>query len=150
VSPCPAEQRPLVRALRGESFDDMELFIRNSQLSEGIFVSITGRPMRDSLNNVIGGVAVLRDVTEKKKLMENQETLIRRYAEALCEVKTLSGLLPISAKCKKIRDDQGYWKQIEVYITQHSNAEFSHGICPSSAVELYPEIFDKSGQKLQE
>jgi two-component system, sensor histidine kinase and response regulator len=57
VSPCPTEERPLVRALRGESFDDVELFICNNQLPDGIFVSITGRPMRDSLNNVIGGAA---------------------------------------------------------------------------------------------
>jgi hypothetical protein len=147
VSPCPTEERPLVRALRGESFDDVELFICNNQLPDGIFVSITGRPMRDSLNNVIGGVAVLRDVTEKKKLAENQAMLIRKYADALSKVKTLSGLLPICAKCKKIRDDKGYWNQIELYIAQHSDAEFSHGICPTCAIELYPEIFDKLDSK---
>jgi hypothetical protein len=103
--------------------------------------------MRDSLNNVIGGVAVLRDVTEKKKLAENQETLIRKYADALSKVKTLSGLLPICAKCKKIRDDQGYWNQIELYIARHSEAEFSHGICPSCAIELYPEIYGNFDRK---
>ena len=64
----------------------------------------------------------------------------RRLGKALAEVKTLSGLLPICASCKKIRDDQGYWSNIETYIRQHSDAQFSHGICPDCAVKLYPEL----------
>lgn len=63
--------------------------------------------------------------------------------EALTEVKTLSGFLPICASCKKIRDDKGYWNQIEAYIREHSEAEFSHGICPECARKLYPEFADK-------
>lgn len=60
--------------------------------------------------------------------------------EAMEEVKILSGFLPICASCKKIRDDQGYWKQIEAYIREHSEAEFSHGICPDCAKQLYPDF----------
>ncbi|MFH1215229.1 MAG: response regulator [Pseudomonadota bacterium] len=60
--------------------------------------------------------------------------------EALCKVKTLSGLLPICANCKKIRDDKGYWNQIELFIRDHSFAEFSHGICPDCVRKLYPEL----------
>ena len=56
------------------------------------------------------------------------------------KVNTLSGLLPIGASCKKIRDDKGYWNQIEMYIQGHSEAEFSHGICPDCARRLYPEF----------
>jgi len=59
---------------------------------------------------------------------------------ALTKVKTLSGLLPICANCKNIRDDKGYWSQIEVYIRDHSEAEFSHSICPECAKELYPDL----------
>jgi len=58
----------------------------------------------------------------------------------MARVKQLSGLLPICASCKKIRDDQGYWTQIEAYIRDRSEAEFSHGICPECAKKLYPEI----------
>lgn len=58
--------------------------------------------------------------------------------EALAKVKTLHGLLPICSNCKKIRDDQGYWHQIEMYIRAHSDAEFSHGICPECKIILYP------------
>ena len=62
--------------------------------------------------------------------------------KALDEVKTLSGFLPICASCKKIRDDKGYWNQIEAYISEHSEAEFSHGICPECAKNLYPDLYD--------
>jgi len=55
-------------------------------------------------------------------------------------VKTLSGLLPICAKCKKIRDDNGYWNQIEAFISAHSDADFTHGICPDCSSALYPEM----------
>ncbi len=61
--------------------------------------------------------------------------------DALAKVKTLSGLLPICASCKKIRDDNGYWNQIETYLRRHSDAEFSHSICPDCARKLYPKIF---------
>jgi hypothetical protein len=64
--------------------------------------------------------------------------------KALEKVKQLSGLLPICASCKKIRDDQGYWKQIEVYISEHSDAEFSHGICEECARRIYPKFYEKT------
>jgi hypothetical protein len=83
------------------------------------------------------GVALMR-----KQAEEERERLIAELQKALSEVKTLSGLLPICASCKSIRDDKGYWKQIESYIKDHSEAEFSHGICPDCMKKLYPE-FDK-------
>ena len=60
--------------------------------------------------------------------------------EALSQVKTLRGLLPLCAYCKKVRDDQGYWNQIEAYVAEHSHADFSHGICPECAQKYYPEM----------
>jgi AmiR/NasT family two-component response regulator len=62
--------------------------------------------------------------------------------EALAWVKQLSGLLPICASCKKIRDDEGYWHQVEVYIRDHSEAQFSHGLCPDCMTKLYPTLFE--------
>jgi len=64
--------------------------------------------------------------------------IIARLKKALAKVRLLSGLLPICASCKKIRDDKGYWNQIESYIRDHSEAEFSHGICPDCAKQMYP------------
>ncbi|MBI4797765.1 MAG: DUF3365 domain-containing protein [Desulfarculus sp.] len=74
------------------------------------------------------------------------EAKTRELQESLTQVKILSGLLPICAHCKKIRDDQGYWRQLENYIRDHSQAEFTHGICPQCAAELYAELMDKPDQ----
>ncbi len=87
-------------------------------------------------------VAVARDITERKKAENDREELIDELKGALDEVKALSGLLPICFSCKKIRDDDGYWNQIEVYIRDRSDADFSHGICPDCAKKLYPKYFD--------
>jgi DNA-binding NtrC family response regulator len=84
-----------------------------------------------------------RYIQEKKRVEEEREKLIIQLQEALAQIKTLNGMLPICASCKKIRDDQGYWEQVEVYITEHTDAEFSHSICPDCAQKLYPEVFLK-------
>lgn len=80
-------------------------------------------------------------VTKEMKLEEKCENLIEELKKALSEVKTLSGLLPICSSCKKIRDDKGYWNQIETYISKHSKAEFSHAICPPCTKKIYPELY---------
>lgn len=85
-------------------------------------------------------LTISRDITERKNA---EEALLReknKLQDALAEVKKLSGLLPICASCKKIRDDDGYWRQIESYIGEHSEAYFSHGLCPECAKKLYAEI----------
>jgi uncharacterized PurR-regulated membrane protein YhhQ (DUF165 family) len=79
------------------------------------------------------------EIEHRKKIEAEKEKLIQRLKEALSEVKTLRGFLPICARCKKIRDDEGYWQQIEKYVQAHSEAQFSHGICPDCARELYPD-----------
>ena len=71
-------------------------------------------------------------------------SVLRKQAEE--ETKTLRGLLPICSYCKKVRDDKGYWKQIEVYIAANSQADFTHGLCPECGVQHYPEIFPKGQQ----
>lgn len=81
-----------------------------------------------------------RDITEGKNSEEQKERLLVDLQEALAKVKTLSGFLPICASCKKIRDDDGYWQQVEEYLRDHSEAQFSHSICPDCARKLYPEI----------
>ncbi len=82
-----------------------------------------------------------REVAERKRAEEEREKVISRLQQALAHVKKLSGLLPICASCKKIRDDRGYWLQVEEYIRDHSEAQFSHGLCPECAKKLYPEFF---------
>jgi hypothetical protein len=79
-----------------------------------------------------------------------KEELILNLQKALTEVKTLSGLLPICSSCKKIRDDEGYWQQIEEYIRDHSEADFTHGICNDCVKELYPEFHQKFEEKMND
>lgn len=80
------------------------------------------------------------EVAERKRAEQDREKVVAELQQALAQVKRLSGFLPICASCKKIRDDKGYWQQIERYITEHSEALFSHGLCPECAKKLYPEF----------
>lgn len=90
------------------------------------------------------GVAIFgQDITERLIAEREREEVVARLTQALAEVKTLSGLLPICASCKRVRDDKGYWNQIEAYISRHSDALFSHGICPDCARRLYPDLMGK-------
>lgn len=82
------------------------------------------------------------DLTTIRKMEEGKEILISELKEALQEVKRLSGLLPICSSCKKIRDDRGYWNQIESYLEERSEAEFSHSICPDCSHSLYGKYFE--------
>ncbi len=84
--------------------------------------------------------AALGYLCTRKRAQEERERLIGELQEALTKIKALRGLLPICANCKKIRDDQGYWNRIETYIQEHSEAEFSHGLCPECAKLLYPDL----------
>jgi len=85
-------------------------------------------------------VGVGLDISDRVKTEKEKENLINKLQDTLSEVKQLSGLLPICASCKKIRDDKGYWNQIESYIKKHSEADFSHSICPDCARKLYPDL----------
>jgi len=84
------------------------------------------------------------ELNELLAALKNSEAVLEKerdkLKEAISKIKTLSGLLPICANCKKIRDDKGYWNQIENYICDHSDAEFTHGICPTCKEELYGDI----------
>jgi YesN/AraC family two-component response regulator len=85
-----------------------------------------------------------------RRLVETQNALAEKIGElrrVLAEIKTLRGIVPICAGCKKIRDDNGFWQQVEVYVRDHSEAEFSHGLCPDCIKRLYPEF---NGDKTQD
>jgi len=77
------------------------------------------------------------------RTQKRNEFLIKELRTALAQVKSLSGLLPICSSCKKIRDDAGYWSQVDTYISEHSEVRFSHGICPACVRIQYPDIADK-------
>ncbi|MBN2124486.1 MAG: GAF domain-containing protein [Deltaproteobacteria bacterium] len=81
-----------------------------------------------------------RSLDERDRAERQRERLIKELKGALSRIKTLNGLLPICSACKRIRDDKGYWNQIEAYIQEHSEAEFSHSLCPDCAARLYPDL----------
>jgi PAS domain S-box-containing protein len=92
----------------------------------------------DGEKNVLSSIA---DITERKRAEEALEEERRRLQQALDEVRTLRGIVPICANCKKIRDDEGYWYQVEKYVSDHTEARFSHGICPT--------CFEKEMKKME-
>ena len=85
----------------------------------------------------------VRDITERKQAEREREQLVDELQAALAQVKTLSGLIPICSSCKKIRDDKGYWNVLEAYTIEHSDAQFTHGVCPDCLKKLYPEYAAK-------
>lgn len=97
-------------------------------------------PVADRWGDVAGRLVVTRDITVRKVLEGERERLIGELKTALSEVRTLEELLPICASCKKVRDDKGYWSQIEVYLRTRAAVEFSHGICPECDEKLYGHI----------
>ncbi len=91
-------------------------------------------------NQIAGAIANSQLYAELKRSEEEQKRLVIQLQDALANIKTLHGLIPICASCKQIHDDKGYWNQIESYIRDHSEAEFSHGICPECMKKLYPNM----------
>jgi PAS domain-containing protein len=93
----------------------------------------------DEADRTVGAVFVNEDITEEIRQKAEREELIRRLEESRANVRTLKGMLPICASCKKVRDDAGYWNRIEDYMREHADVQFSHGICPECAMRIYPE-----------
>lgn len=112
--------------------------LRNGDIRD---VEVYSSPVIINGKNIL--YSVIHDITERNRREKEREKLINDLESALAEIKTLKGILPICASCKKIRDDEGYWNQIESYIRDHSEAEFTHGICPECARKLYPEAFEE-------
>jgi PAS domain-containing protein len=121
----------------GESYDkaDAELsFMNDPDDRRSLLVSTT------SIENPDPQVLIfVEDITERRRAEAEREQLIHQLQEALSEVNKLSGMLPICASCKRIRDDMGYWNRLEAFIQAHSEARFSHSVCPACVRELYPD-----------
>ncbi len=86
---------------------------------------------------------ICRDITERKRAEKEHVQLIKKLQDALAEIKTLRGILPICSYCNRIRNEQGEWEKIEMYVRDHTDAEFSHGLCPECARKRYPKYFDE-------
>jgi PAS domain S-box-containing protein len=104
---------------------------------EPLWGSLSVERIEDSTGQMLFVLAMLEDISERRRAAEEREHIILELKEALANVKTLRGLVPICASCKKVRDDKGYWSQVEVYVRDRTEAEFSHGICPECMKKLY-------------
>lgn len=115
-----------------------------------IWVRSIGEAVRDKDGNIIALQGAFQDITDRKKVEAEKEKLIAELQEALDEVKTLQQFLPLCSYCKKVRDDQNYWSQIENYIVKHTGTQFSHGICPDCyETNLAPQIEDLKRKTIQ-
>ncbi len=122
--------------LRGRADEHAEISIAGDQERH---LDFRASELRDRSGSTTGRLLVIRDITERRRLELEREKLITELQEALADVKTLSGLLPICSSCKKIRDDSGYWRTVEKFLMDHSGARFSHGLCDDCIHKLYPE-----------
>lgn len=120
-----------------ESFETQRLTKEGKTLD----VWLTVTPLRDSKGKLRAIATTERDITDRKQAEEEREKLIIELQTALSEIKTLRGLLPICMNCHKIRTEHGAWNKLETYISEHSDAEFSHGICP--------DCFDKQMKDIE-
>lgn len=105
-----------------------------------IYAEVNGEVIRDGSGRPKGMMFVERDVTERKRIEEDREALLKDLQIALSEVNTIDGVVPICSSCKKIRDEEGLWNILEVYLTKHTGAQFSHGICPDCTVKYHAEL----------
>ncbi len=138
-TPLPTESIPLVRAFHGETVRDAKMTIVAKGKSPRHILAAAS-PFFDVRGNLLGAVAVLHDYTERKRIEEALQIKIEELGRAFEQIKTLRGIVPICASCKMIRDDQGYWEQVDVYVRNHTEAEFSHGLCPTCLKALYPDL----------
>ena len=140
----PDDQQDLIRTKIKELYEQGKpVRIESKRLTKKgalMNVYISAALVKDSGGNPKGMVVNLTDITGRKNLEEEREKIIHQLKNALKKVRQLSGLLPICSHCKKIRDDEGYWTEIESYIDKRSEAEFSHGICKECAEKYYPEL----------
>lgn len=131
-----ARTQPLAPCRRGDSrcadeTSDEKRIMRDEEKSKEQLI--------DELFELRQRIAELEDVQEKRlDFVQGEIDFVKRLPEPLRNAKTLTGLLPICSSCKKIRDGQGYWNQLEIYIREHTEAEFTHGLCPECVKKLYP------------
>jgi len=110
------------------------------ELTDGTVFDRYSAPVVGKDGQNFGRIWTFRDITGRKRAEVEREHLIAVLQAALKEIKTLEGIIPICSHCKQIRDDKGYWNQIETYIQDHSESEFSHSICQECATKYYPDM----------
>lgn len=136
------DSHPAMVALKtGKKVKDVLMGVFNPKIETYRWININAIPeFREGERKPYQVYTTFEDITERKNTEEEREKLIKALQGALKEINALRGILPLCSYCKKIRDDKGYWEQVDVYIKRHSQAEISHSICPECAKEHYPDF----------
>jgi len=144
LKPLAEVLKPLVPYL--QEINNRQMFSSELILGEGSASRIYSLRMYELFSQrqrLRGRIFHFHDITERKAAEQERERIIAELKDALQKVDTLSGYLPICSSCKKIRDDQGYWEEVEKYISSHSKAQFSHTLCNECMQRLYPEEYER-------
>ena len=123
-----------------QSTEEQRAEVRLGEGEAERYYDVRMTPLRDARGRFTGRLIVLRDITARKRIEAERERLVAELQEALSNVKTLRGLLPICAWCKRIRDDAGYWQDVALYVSNHTDAEFTHGLCPDCLAKLEQDL----------
>lgn len=126
---------------KGERLDGIEYRVRHIN-GTWYWHTSSAVPFKDDMGRISGFYGIARDVTENKNKEARLKEMVVSLQKAIEEIKTLKGIIPICASCKSIRNDKGYWERVESYISTHTDAQFSHGICPDCMQKLYPEFYE--------
>ncbi|MCE5271806.1 hypothetical protein LLH00_11045 [bacterium] len=111
--------------------------------AEELWIDISCSPLEHRDSSPAGRLYILRNITEQKQREREKERMIAALEKSLSEIKRLQGLLPICMHCKKVRNDKGYWEHVELYVSEHSEAVFSHGVCPDCLEKFYGQYLKK-------
>jgi len=137
--PCP--NCPTEKAMKSGEIEHSIICETDVKGIEGIsYWADYAVPVKSATGEITGFIQVSRDIDDIKKAEIALREEKNKLENAMDKIKRLSGLLPICSHCKKIRDDKGYWNQIEAYLTENSEAKFSHGICKECAKKYYPDF----------
>jgi PAS domain S-box-containing protein len=135
------EDYPIARAAAtGKPVRNIAIGVYRPATHDRLWLLVNAAPVYNAAGTMRQIVCSFSDISEQKQLQWEHEHLIAQLDEAVMSVKSLEGLLPICASCKKIRDDHGNWQNLETYIQMHSEADFTHAICPDCMLRLYPDL----------
>jgi PAS domain S-box-containing protein len=140
-SPFAQDDFPIARAAAtGMSVRNISMGVYRPATHDRLWLLVNADPLYGADGAIRQVVCSFSDVRAQKQLQWEHEHLIAELQEALTDIKTLEGLLPICAGCKQIRDDRGVWQKLETYIRMHTEASVTHGICPECTQRLYPDL----------
>ncbi len=142
-TPMPLEEYPVNQIISTEMpLHNIVIGLKRPKTNDPVWILVNGFLLFEANKKIKQVIVNFIDITARKRIEEERERLIGKLKDALSKVKTLQGILPICSHCKKIRDDQGNWQKVEKYIHDRSEAEFSHGICPECAKEVWGDYLD--------